>query len=102
MAKEIHQNDIGTVFKVTVQNGSGTAVDVSGATTKQLIFRKPDGTNDTQSATFFTDGTDGILTYTTISGDIDTIGAWQIQANLVLASGTFLSDIAEFAVHENL
>ena len=38
-ANEIHVNDVGTKFLVTVTDGS-IAVDISSATTKQLIIKK--------------------------------------------------------------
>lgn len=100
-ANEIHQNDIGTVFRCTIYDNT-TLVDISGATTKQLIFKKPSGDKLTKSASFYTDGTDGILTYTTVSGDLDEIGTWKLQGYVVLASGSWKSDIHTFTVHRNL
>ena len=38
-ANEIHVNDVGTQFLVTVTDGS-RAVDISSATTKELIIKK--------------------------------------------------------------
>lgn len=37
-ANEIHQNDIGTAFTITIQDGT-TAVDISTATTKRLSLK---------------------------------------------------------------
>jgi hypothetical protein len=51
--------DIGTTIRVTIQEG-GSAVDVSGATTKQIYLRKPNtGDTYTKTAIFTTDGTNG-------------------------------------------
>ena len=91
-ADEIRMEDIGTKFKITVKDGS-SVVDISGATTKQLIFKKPGGTKLTKTAVFFTDGTDGIITYDTLSGDLDEDGMWKVQGYVVLSSGTYHSDI---------
>ena len=41
---EIHKNDVGTVFELTIKDGQAT-VDVSTTTAKQIIFRKPDGSS---------------------------------------------------------
>ena len=41
-ANEIHLNDIGTKFLVTVKDGS-SVVNVSTASTKQIIIKKPSG-----------------------------------------------------------
>lgn len=86
MADELRVGAIGAAIRATVRE-NGSALDVSGASTKQLVFKKPDGTKVTQTATFYTDGTDGVLQYTTVSGDIDQAGSWQCQAYLAGLSG---------------
>jgi len=98
---EIHVGDIGTVFKGTVMDDT-VAVDISGATTKQIILKKPSGEKLTKTAIFVTDGSDGQIAYTTISGDLDEPGGWEIQAKVILASGTWYSDVGNFDVHPNL
>ena len=100
-ANEIHVGDIGTVFEVTLMDGS-SVVDLSSATTKELVFRKPDGVKLTKTAAFKTDGTDGIITYTSVTDDLDTAGTWRLQAHVVIGGGTWRSDIGDFKVHENL
>lgn len=98
---EIHLSDIGTVFEVTIKDGS-VVVDVSGATTKQIIFQKPDGTKITKAAVFTTDGVNGKIEYVSVSGDLDTVGTWQLQGRVVIAAGDFHTDLSEFEVHENI
>ena len=100
-SEQIRQNDFGTVFQFTIKD-SDVVVNLSSATTKQIIFTKPDGTKLTKTASFLTDGTDGIIYYTTISGDLDTCGVWQSQASLVFASSAYKTDIIKFQVHRNL
>lgn len=100
-ANEIHVGDIGTRFIVTVKDGDDI-IDISSATTKNLIFRKPDGTLLTKAASFYTDGTDGILTYSTVSGDLEDDGFWKLQGYLVITGGTWYTDIHDFNVHRNL
>ena len=97
----IHKDDIGTDFDITFLE-AGSAVDISGATTKQLIFRAPDAGKATQAGSFITDGTDGRLRYTTVDGDIDEAGHWHIQGKIINASGTFYSSIEDFYVKPNL
>lgn len=103
---DLHLDDIGTIIRVTIQDTSETcvtaALDVSTATTTDLIFKKPDGTKVTQTGGFTTDGTDGKIEYTTIANDIDQIGEWKIQVYLVLPIGSWRSDIGYFKVIENL
>tara|TARA_R100000008_G_C3580871_1_gene168420 strand:- start:668 stop:976 length:309 start_codon:yes stop_codon:yes gene_type:complete len=100
-ANEIHQNDIGTKFVVTIKDGS-SAVDVSGATTKQIIFKKPSGTTLTKAAAFNSDGSDGIIYYSAASEDLDETGTYKIQGKVVISDGTFYTDIQSFKVHRNL
>jgi hypothetical protein len=101
MAPEIHVNDIGTIFRVTLRDESGL-VDLSTASTKQIIFRKPSGTILTKTASLTTDGTDGKLQYASVSGDLDAEGEWQLQARIAIGSGDWKSDIHRFTVHPNL
>lgn len=97
----IHLNDVGTRFVVTILD-EGSIVDISGATTKDIIFLKPDGTTLTKAANFVTDGTDGKIDYFTIAGDLSIIGVWSIQSQVVLGSGTWNSDIETFEVFKNI
>jgi len=100
-SEEIHKNDVGTVFELTVKDGSST-VNLSSATKKQIIFSKPDATTSTKTASFKTDGTDGILSYVTVAGDLDQSGDWQVQAYVEITSGKWHSDVATFTVYDNL
>jgi hypothetical protein len=98
---KIHQNDIGVTFKITVKERD-VVYDVSSSTSRDIVFKKPSGDLVTKTASFFTDGTDGIITYTTISGDLDEIGSWQLQAIITEGSSVFHSEIESFKVHRNL
>ena len=99
--QEIHLNDIGTVFRLTIYDGS-SILDVSSASVKEIIFQKPDGTSVTKTAAFYTDGTDGIIQYTTITNDLDATGTWKIQAKVTLPGGTWSSCTQKFKVYANL
>ncbi len=102
MAAEIHVGDIGTVYTLYLRDGE-TPVDISTATTKQITFQDPTGTNNVKTAEFSTDGTDGILTYTFASGDIDLAGRWKTQAKVILSGGdTWFSSEESFIVHDVL
>ncbi len=100
-ADEIHVNDIGTVLIFTIKDGS-SVVDVSTATTKQIIFSNPSCSTVTKSGSFTTDGTDGKIQYTTVSGDLDVGGTWRAQAYIVIGGNEWHSDITSFEVHPNL
>jgi hypothetical protein len=101
MSEEIHALDIGTELRITITD-DGVAVDLSTATTLEYLIRKPDGSLLTVNADLYTDGTDGILTYTTVDGDTDIAGLYKIQAKVTIGSGTFYSSSAAFKVHCNV
>ena len=94
---DLSVGDIGTIIRLTVKE-DGVAVDLSSATTKELVFKKPNGTTVSKTALFETDGTDGILQYTTIAGDLDVAGRWKVQANLELASWSGHTQAVTFSV----
>lgn len=102
--EEVHVDDVGTVFRSTVLDTVDPRVvaDLSGVTTQEFIFKKPDETTITRTTSFTTDGTDGLIEYATIAGDLDQIGAWKIQAHLVNPSGDWHTTIHSFSVFGNL
>ena len=103
--EEVHYNDIGTDIIVTVNDcvsGTATALDVSSASTLELILKSPSGTSSTKIASLNTDGTDGKIKYTSVDGDFNEVGAWRIQAKIIISGGTFRSDVGSFKVYENL
>lgn len=103
-ANEVRVGDIGTEFLITLKDGT-SAVDISGAdaSEKRVIkFKKPSGATYEVNPTLKTDGTDGKLTYTTVDGNIDEEGMWQMQAKVTFGTQTFRSDIHKFKVHRNL
>ncbi len=98
----IHVGDVGTTFLVTVSEG-GAAMDLSAASTKQLIFSPPGGgVVLTKTATFLTDGTDGVLRYVAVSGDLYVKGNWKVQAYLELPGWSGHSDVGAFEVKPNV
>jgi hypothetical protein len=98
----VHLNDIGTFFSVQLVNETGAIVNVSQAVTKQIIFKKADGTRLAVNAVFKTDGTDGIIGYTSITGTLNVVGTWSIQGVVSLPTGNWSSEIQTFYVHKNL
>jgi hypothetical protein len=101
MASEIHYGDIGVNFNITVMNGTAV-LDVSNANSINIIFQKPDNSDLIKTASLITDGTDGNIRYTTVSGDLDQIGTWQIQARVDFGASVFSTDIQKFKVYRNI
>ena len=104
--EQAHVNDIGTIFRVTVYDttstGGSTVADISTAETKQMIFKRPDGTTFTKTAVFTTDGSDGNIQYISVDGDLNVAGTWHLQAYVVTPAGNWRTDVGHFRVYENL
>lgn len=77
-------------------------LNISGATTKNIIIEKPNDTIITASGSFTTDGTDGLLYYRTVAGDLDQAGTYNVQAYLVLPDFVGYSTPVSFTVYANL
>lgn len=101
MSDEVHVGDVGTEFRILVKDGD-TVVDLSTATITQIIFRKPDLQQLVVNADFYTDGTDGIIKYNTIDGDLDQSGQWRLQAYVEVGASKYYSSIGSFRVHCNI
>ena len=104
MASEIHQDDIGTRFLITVKD-DGNLVNisgVSGSTIHQISFRKPSDAVINRNATLQDFGISGVMYYDTIAGDLDEAGLYKLQAKVVVPSGTYYTDIHSFKVHSNI
>ena len=99
--ENIQVDDFGWVGRLTLQQ-DGTAKDISSYTTRQFIFTDPDGTAATKTALFDSDGTDGKLKYTTLDGDIDSVGNWQVTARIINTGSELTSDPHEFRVKARL
>lgn len=101
MSQSIRVGDKGTEFRVTITD-EDVAVDLSSASTLQLSFKKPSGDTLTVDAELYTDGTDGIIYYNTVEGDINESGMWRLQSYVVVGSAAYSSTIGTFKVECNL
>tara|TARA_R100001377_G_scaffold57171_1_gene34099 strand:+ start:457 stop:771 length:315 start_codon:yes stop_codon:yes gene_type:complete len=104
MASEIHQDDVGTRFLITVKD-DGSLVNisgVSGGSIHQVSFKKPSDTVVNRSATLQDYGISGVMHYDTVAGDLDEAGLYKLQAKVVVPSGTYYTDVYSFKVHSNI
>jgi len=97
-----HVDDFGTTFQITLTDSDGVAVDISSATTKQILFEKPDGTPLTKTAGFATDGTDGIIQWVATAGVLGLFGLWKIQGRVSAVSFQYSSEKGDFRLGTNL
>lgn len=97
-----HLGDIGTEFVITLVDQNGVAVDISGSTTKDMLFRDPGRNLITKPAGFVTDGADGKMKYVA-AGDLnDDLGLWEIQAHVVGTGYDYHSAIGKYVVARNI
>lgn len=100
--EEIHVGDINTTWQVTVQEES-TFVNISGVTTNNFIFTKPDGTRVVKAGTLVNNGSAGVTKYQATSGFINQAGVWKYQIHLVFTdASSYRTDIGTFRVYDNL
>lgn len=80
----LYEGAVGVVIEYTVLDSSGQPLNISAASSKKLIFRKPDRVILEKNADFVTDGSDGKLKYTTVEGDLVPHGNWRAQADIIV------------------
>jgi hypothetical protein len=100
---EIHVNDVGTLFTLTVRDEADAIVDI-GEASLRMLFKKPSGTLLDKTPSLGTDGSDGVMQYAGASGDLDETGPWKYQGHVTFpgASGAFYTDVQSFRVFGNL
>ena len=103
-----HLNDTGTPITVIFKN-DGVAMDFSEmtVTTKQIKFRKPDGTVLVCDADWVTDGSDGKIKYVTVYEDFNLAGRWLVQGYIAVSlpeesAGAWHSERIEIDVFDNV
>ena len=104
MSSQIHQNDIGTRFLISIQD-DGVPVNISGvdgSSVHQLSFRKPSDKIIYRNATLQDYGISGVMYYDSVAGDLDEVGVYKLQAKVARPSGTHYSDIYTFTVYRNI
>ncbi len=79
-------NEVRLLLVQVGDDGVEEPVDVSGATTLDFIWVRPNGVPVRRTGAFVTDGTDALITYTTVAGDFFESGRWRLFANIVLPS----------------
>lgn len=99
--QEIHMNDTGLDFIVTVKDADGV-VDLTNASVIEFRFQKPDGSMLTVPASKVSSGSDGKVKYTTTPTDFDQSGQWRQQVYAEIGPDRKYSNITKFRVYPNL
>jgi hypothetical protein len=96
--KTLHIEEYGAPFQYRILDQDGAVVNISAATEKKIYFIRPDGTTFVRTAVLVTDGTDGLMKYVLIVGDLDVSGDWKVQAYLKFADGQYWTGYDTFRV----
>lgn len=100
--RTVHKGDVGTTFRARVKDGA-YAVDLTGATTLEFVFKAPSAALKTFTGSVSGDAKFGKFEYITLlDTDLDEVGTWQWQPHIVLPSGEWRGEVRTFDVLANL
>jgi BppU N-terminal domain len=102
MVTTIQSNSTGTVFRRTLLKEDGSVLDLTGATTLELVFTRPNETTFTRTASVVGPATDGTIEYVGLNAEFDMVGPWRWQARAVIPSGEWWDEVFDFNVRPNL
>lgn len=97
-----HVGDTGTSLRILFEDENNEVLDISAASIRGMLLKKPDGTLVTLAANFVTDGTDGLIEFTTLAGTFNIPGRWTIQGHIVSGGSDWHSTTDNFKVLEIL
>jgi hypothetical protein len=97
---KIVDSDYGQVAKLTFKDvDTDAAADISAySTTIQMLFSDPLGNVTTKTATFDSDGTDGIIKYTIETGLLTRPGKWKVRGRVKSANAKLTTEAHTFEV----
>tara|TARA_R110000772_G_C13235731_1_gene433187 strand:- start:187 stop:507 length:321 start_codon:yes stop_codon:yes gene_type:complete len=78
MSFTIKQNDTSPSISATLKDGSGAALDLSGAYVR-FHLKGVDGSLKVDAAVLLTDAANGVIQYNWASGDTDTAGTYYAE-----------------------
>ena len=93
--------DVGVVIELEITDGTDP-IDVSAATTIEIIIKRSGSASITKTATFTTTGVDGKIRFTTVATDFAQVGEYGVQAHIVLGAQDWRTTVAALDVAENL
>ena len=92
MATKIYVGDVGTV--ITLDCGQ----NISAATARAILVRKPDGTATSWAAS--ASGTNSI-SYQSLAGTFDQSGVWKLQSYVTLPTGARKGETVNLPIYES-
>ncbi len=80
----------------------GNAVDISAARDLLFWLMAPDGTVRPVGASFYSNGLDGCIAYTTNAQDLGEAGLWKVQAQMSFGASVLRSRWGSFCAEANV
>lgn len=104
--KTVQVGDAGVVLRLLVQEWDEdaeafTTVNISTATVKKILLKPPEGELQEHTADFATNGSDGLIQYTTVTDDLDEDGDWQIQGYVEMGTLKLHTTVKTLVVKAN-
>lgn len=100
MASEIHVDDVGTRFLITIKEDDAV-VDISNADTISIYIKRPDDSLLARTGTI-SDGPNGQLYYDIQAGELNEAGLYKLQSRVSIGTATYYTTIYNFQVHCNV
>lgn len=98
----LHVDDVGTILEFQMTDQDGLPLSLVGYTNLILEIGKPDGSALLRDASLVTDGSDGLLKYAIVLGDLDQRGSYKFQPHVSLPAGDWHGDIVKQKVLPNV
>lgn len=100
MASEIHVDDVGTRFLITIKEDD-EIVDISDADVINIYIKRPDDSLLARIGTIV-DGPNGLLYYDIQAGELNEAGLYKLQGRVSIGNATYYTTIYNFQVHCNV
>lgn len=103
-----HVDNVGTQFLRNLLDQDGNPVDLTTASSITFRFRQPAASGNPEVSIDRTGSvvgapTDGVVQYTTVSGDLSVPGNWQVQVLVVFTGGrSFAAEATPFKVDQRI
>lgn len=103
---DMHVGDYGTIIEMEIINRqTKQPLDLQTVSNMYMKFEPPSGTAFERTASIANaPGTDGVIKYTIVDGDIGEVGRWKVQGRVEdpTTPGLWHTDIMEFFVAANI
>lgn len=87
MAFKIKQDDTSPSLQATLQDASGTAIDISGSSVR-FHMKSVDGTLKVDQPMTIVNGSGGLVQYDWVSADTDTVGTYYVEFEVTYSDGS--------------